>query len=180
MSKLTIIGLYAKLCGFKVLVRANRFGCDTRFAQVVHDRLLAALELHIDTCQRALQAQRALRVERDPVICEDLHQTIEDVWADCDGRGFYPWHLLDCIDPEMDWGGYRDPSAGMWVPRPIPERFTVDDKHLCGLGEIIGRIAAETGIRFTTYLYYDCIGPDGAGSLDPDIYERPLGNNLYR
>jgi hypothetical protein len=42
------------------------------------------------------------------------------------------------------------------------------------------RIAADTGIRFTTYLYYDCIGPEGAADLDPEIYEKPLGSITYR
>ena len=93
---------------------------------------------------------------------------------------FYPWHLLDCIDPEIDWGGYRDPVAEMWCPRPIPESFTVSDEHLCGLGGIIRRIAADTGIRFTTYLYYDCIGPDGAAGIEPAIYETPIRNDRYR
>ena len=182
MPKLDLLGLYTRLCGFKVLVRANRFGCDTRFAQVVHDRLLDALTLHIDTCRQAMRLQRLVRVEPDPETREALHQMIGDCLEDLDngGRGFYPWHLLDSLDPDPDLGGYHHPVAAMWCYGKVPGWMVVSDDHLCGLRSIIDQIAEETGIRFTTYLCDASIGPEGAGELDPVIYEKPIGNYRYQ
>jgi len=182
MPKLDFLDFSEKFTRFASEVRTNRTACDTRFSQVVHDRLADALDRLAGYCREGHQAETMLRTEADPAAREALEETINFCVGDLEtsGGGFYPWHLLDRIDPEMDWGGYIDPSAEMWCPSPIPARFTVEDKHLCGLGEIIKRIAADTGIRFTTYLYYDCIGPEGAGGLDPEIYEKPLGNDLYQ
>ncbi|MBY3123248.1 hypothetical protein HFO29_36265, partial [Rhizobium laguerreae] len=36
--------LYAKLAGFRLVVLANRFGCDTDFSRELHDRLIEGLE----------------------------------------------------------------------------------------------------------------------------------------
>lgn len=182
MSKLDFLDFHAKFIAFGNQVRANRAECDTRFAEVVHDRLADALEQLTGFCREGHRAEALLRTETDPAAREALEMTIDFCVGDLEtsGGGFYPWHLLDCIDPEIDWGGYRDPVAEMWCPRPIPESFTVSDEHLCGLGGIIRRIAADTGIRFTTYLYYDCIGPDGAAGIEPAIYETPIRNDRYR
>lgn len=182
MSKLDLLGLYTKLCGFKILVRANRFGCDTRFARVVHDRLFEALTLHIDTCRQAMRLQRLLRVEPDPEVREALHEMIGDCLGDLEtgGGGFYPWHLLDSVDPDPDFGGYIHPVAAMRCYGKIPEWMVVSDEHLCGLGRIIAQIAEETGIRFTTYLCDASIGPEGTDDLDPEIYERPIDNFRYQ
>ncbi|MFC3721889.1 hypothetical protein [Neoaquamicrobium sediminum] len=181
MPKLDFLDFHTKFIAFEKMVRANRTRCDTRFAEVVHDRLADALQRLAGFCREGNQAETMLRTETDPTAREALEEIINFCVGDLEtsGGGFYPWHLLDCIDPEMDWGGYRDPVAEMWCPHPIPKRFTVADEHLHGLSEIIARIAAETGIRFTTYLYYDCIGPEGAKSLDPEIYEKPIGNHRY-
>ena len=182
MPKLDFLDFQTKFIAFETQVRANRAKCDTRFAEVVHDRLADALERLAGFCQEGHQAETMLLTETDPTAREALEMTVNFCVGDLEssGGGFYPWHLLDCIDPEMDWGGYRDPVAEMWCPHPIPARFTVNDRHLCGLSEIIRRIAADTGIRFTTYLYYDCIGPNGAASLESAIYETPIGNDRYR
>lgn len=182
MPKLVFSDFLTKFDAFAREVRENRTRCETQFARVVHDRLIDALERHAGSCREAVEIEQLLLTETDEDTREELDHSLCLRVGDLEtgGGGFYPWHLLDRIDPEMDWGGYIDPSAQMWCPSPIPARFTVDDKHICGLGEIIKRIAADTGIRFTTYLYYDCIGPEGAGGLDPEIYEKPLGNDPYQ
>ena len=182
MPKLVFSDFLTKFDAYAREVRENRTRCETRFAQVVHDRLIEALERHAGSCRQAVEIERLLLTESDA----DAHEALEDKLSLCvgdlesGGGGVYPWHLLDCIDPDPDHGGYIDPAARMPTYRPIPASMTVSDEHLCGLGAIIERIAADTGIRFTTYLYYDCIGPEGAADLDPEIYEKPLGSITYR
>ena len=182
MSKLTVLDLYVRLCGYKILVRANRFACDTAFARVVHDRLLSALDLHRDARHQALTLQHAIQVEPVAEAREALRDMFDDCMADidCNGRGFYPWHLLDGLDPNPDYRGYFHPVAAMWCHGAIPEWMNVSDEHLCGLRRIIDQIAAETGIRFTAYLCDLNIGPEGAAHLDPVAYENPFGNERYQ
>ncbi len=182
MSDLDFLDLWGKLEGFRTAVRANRSCCGSRFAQVLHDRLLAALDLLADTCREGAKVQRRLRTETDPAVRASLEQTLGDCMGDFEsgGCGFYPWHLLDAVDPDPDFGCYYHPVASMWCHGPIPDWMAVGDEHLCGLGPIIRRIAAETGIRFTTYLCVAGIGPEGAGQLDPEVYETPVGNFRYR
>ena len=182
MSKLDLLDLYTRLCGFKILVRANRFGCETRFSQVVHDRLLEALTSHIESCKRALSLKRELRVERDFAMREALHEMLDDCLGDLaeGGAGFYPWHLLDAVDRDPSRGGYLHPVFAIHVGRAIPEWMTVADEHLNGLDVIIKQIAAETGITFTTYLCGMSIGPDGAKDLDAEVYQKPIENYRYQ
>ena len=182
MPKLVFSDLITKFNAFADEVRENRAGCETRFAQIVHDRLIDALERHAGSCREAVEIERLLLAETD----EEAREAIEDELSlrvgdlESGGGGTYPWHLLDAIDPAPGSGGYIDPAARMPTYRPIPASMTVSDQHLHRLGAIIKRIAADTGIRFTTYLYYDCIGPHGAADLDPEIYEKPLGSITYR
>lgn len=182
MSDLDFLDLFMKLSGFRTAVCANRVECDTRFAQTVHDRVLAALDGHLETCREGARVQRLLRTEADPVVRDSLEEVLGNCMGDLEssGRGFYPWHLLDAVDRDPDFGGYRHPVAAMWCQGPIPEGMSVGDEHLSGLGPILRRIAAQTGIRFTTHLCDVCIGPEGPGQLDAEIYERPIGNFRYR
>ncbi|MFC7706343.1 hypothetical protein ACFQXB_19415 [Plastorhodobacter daqingensis] len=182
MSDLDFPDLSRKLGRIRSRVRKNYFRCDTRFAQSLHEKLLVALNCHLRTCREGARVQRQLRTEANPAVRESLERRLGDCIGDLEsgGRGFYPWHLLDAVDPDPDFGGYHHPTAAMWCPGPIPEWMAVGDEHLCGLGPILRRIAAQTGIRFTTYLCDTGIGPDGAGALDPEIYERPIGNFRYR
>ena len=182
MPKLDFLDLSAKFDAFGSMVRANRAKCATRFAEVVHDRLANALDDLAGFCREGMRIERLLEAETDPDARDALDEALGLCIGDLEtsGGGFYPWHLLDSIDPRMDYGGYIDPVAAMWCPGPIPACYTVHDKHLCGLGAIIARIAADTGIRFTTYLYFNSIGPHGAAELDPAIYETPIDNHRYQ
>ncbi|WLS01026.1 hypothetical protein [Shinella sumterensis] len=175
MSKLDILALYTKLSGFKVQVSANRLGCTSRFARVVHDRLIDVLDLHIATCRRAMSYERRARLEHrlslEARLWDQYHDCLGDL--ECGSRAAYPWHLLDHVVRDPDLGGYRHPVAGVWCKGPIPEWMTVSCEHLDGLGAIIEAIAGETGLRFTVYLTSMSIGPEGPNGLDPDVYENP-------
>ena len=172
MSKLDFLELSEKFTRFADAVRANRTGCDTRFAQVVHDRLIEVLESHARSCRQAVGLERLLSTETDPDTREALEDRLGFCVSDLEsgGGGLYPWHLLDAVERDHD---YR----GNW--HPIPEWKTVGDEHLNGLGVIIKQIADETGIKFTTYLCDYHIGPEGAANMDPEIYEKPIGSSTY-
>lgn len=182
MPKFNFSDFLTKFDAFAREVRQNRTRCETRFAQVVHDRLIEALECHAGSCRRGVEIERLLQTETDKdaraALDDQLCLLIDDL--ETGGGNEYPWHLLDCINPDPGYGGYIDPITWIRIYRPIPASMTVSDEHLYGLGAIIERIAADTGIRFTTYLYYQDIGPEGAADLDPEIYEKPINNHLYR
>lgn len=182
MSDLDFLDLYRALGGFRTAVRKNYFRCDTRFAQSLHEKLLVALNSHLKTCREGARIQRRLRTETNPVARKALGQALGDCMGDLEsgGRGFYPWHLLDAVDRDPDFGGYLHPVAAIWCHGPIPAGMSVGDEHLSGLGPILRAISTRTGIRFTTYLCDASIGPEGAGQLDPEIYERPIGNFRYQ
>jgi hypothetical protein len=181
MPKLDFLDFSVKFTRFAMQARANRDGCETRFARVVHDRLIEVLEGHARSCRQAVELERLLSTETDP----DTREVLEDRLGFCVGNlesgggGFYPWHLLDAVNRDAESGGYWHPVAATEVYSAIPDWMTVGDEHLNGLGVIIKQIAAETGIKFTTYLCDAHIGPDGAANLDPDIYEKPIGNQSY-
>ncbi|WP_421928661.1 hypothetical protein [Neoaquamicrobium sediminum] len=181
MPKLDFLDFSVKFTGFAKLARANRAGCETRFARVVHDRLIEALERHVRSCRRAVELERLLLTETDAERREALDHELGLCVGDLEsgGGGFYPWHLLDAVNGDEDFGGYWHPVAAMHVFSAIPEWMTVGDEHLNGLGVILKQISAETGIKFTTYLCDARIGADGAADLDPDIYEKPIGNRSY-
>lgn len=175
MSKLDLLALYTKLSGFKVLVHANRVGCTSRFSRVVHDRLIDVLDLHVQTCHRAMDFERRAQLEHrlslEARLWDQYHDCLGDL--ECGSRAAYPWHLLDQVNRDPDFGGYRHPVAGVWCKGPIPDWMTVRSEHLDGLGTIIEEIVDETGMRFTAYLTSVSIGPEGPAGLDPDVYEYP-------
>lgn len=43
------LALYTKLCGFRLVVLANRFGCDNDVSRKLHERLLEGLDIDFDT-----------------------------------------------------------------------------------------------------------------------------------
>lgn len=176
MNDSELLTLYTKLCGFKLLVLANRAGATSRFSRVIHDRLIGALDHNVRTCSQAmaalLKAQQEHWTERAEQLFDEYNVLLGSL--ESGGKGFYPWHLLDHFNPALGTGGYVHPVFGVWCKGPIPDAMTVGDEHLDGLGVILRQIAEETGFRFTVYLWTD-IGPEGPGALDPDLYERPAG-----
>lgn len=54
----TFTKIFASLNGFRTLVKANRFGCDTDFARDVHDKLIGKLDEAIASVASVLSTQR--------------------------------------------------------------------------------------------------------------------------
>lgn len=75
---------YAVLAGYRLLVLANRLGCEDDFSRELHDRLVAGLEGAIETTRRIIKLQR-----------ED--ETQEGVDQDC-----IDWSTVGLLDHERD------------------------------------------------------------------------------
>ncbi|MFA1624251.1 hypothetical protein ACDY96_15845 [Rhizobium mongolense] len=66
MSDIGFLDLYAKFAGFKLLVSANRIGCEDEFSKTLHDRLLAGLDGAIHSTRHIMALQREQLSEDDP------------------------------------------------------------------------------------------------------------------
>ena len=54
--------LYAKLAGFRLVVLASSFGCDTSLSQHLHHRLIEGLEAAIDRIRTIMELEQRLLV----------------------------------------------------------------------------------------------------------------------
>ncbi|MBY3448069.1 hypothetical protein HFN83_37025, partial [Rhizobium laguerreae] len=69
--------LYAKLAGFRLVVLANRFGCDTDFSRELHDRLIEGLEAAVARIRVIMELERTLLVGDDEFIAYQLQGETE-------------------------------------------------------------------------------------------------------
>ena len=125
--------LLAAVNGFRLVVKANRFGCDTDFARKVHDKLITHLEEAAEVLlQRYEPRFTEFYLEGDAIPLVDYlhvdHATKE--WCSPEGD----WHFLDGREPKQ---------------------IDVADHRLCGLRSILVRIQKETGIAFSAYELQD-------------------------
>ena len=180
MSDIDYLTLFTQFSGFKVVVLANRLGCDNGLARTAHDRLIAKLEDVIALMRDGLAAERNLlldeRSDRYRNAAEDLYwiaaafagrwmpgrpvPLLEDLWIDEATREIFDAQAAR-------WRFYDD--DGPWLR-------DVSDAELCGLRSIIGDIAAETGLRFSACrVVYD--EPEEA--LEEGPAEDPQSNPLW-
>jgi|GEM_PF-5819246 len=155
MSDLNALELYAKLCGFKLLVLANQFGSSNATSDYVHYELLVRIGDLIELMQDITHAERELLVVTDAERREELEwarrsceRHFVDIWLTS-----APCPLLEfvAIDPEAQ--RYLEKETGQWRPltNDGPHLVDADDGELCGLRIIMDQIAEETGIRFSAY-----------------------------
>ncbi|MBB2719570.1 UNVERIFIED_ORG: hypothetical protein GGD48_004847 [Rhizobium etli] len=153
MSDFNFLMLHAKLAGFKLLVTANRIGCDDEFSTTLHDRLLAGLDAAIDSTRHIMALQRELLSGDDPdgmISCE--LQGAEEILA---RRTIV---LLDELEIDYDTNEYRV-NAGEWhnalaadcdgIEISYPASVSVSDTEIGPLAMIIRDIARETGIAIS-------------------------------
>ncbi|ASS60435.1 hypothetical protein E0H35_35910 [Rhizobium leguminosarum bv. viciae] len=153
MSDFNFLMLHAKLAGFKLLVSANRIGCEDEFSKMLHDRLMAGLDGAIRSTRHIMDLQREL------VIGDDLEGTIscqlqgeEEVLA---RRTFV---LLDELEIDYFTYEYRV-NGGEWhnalsadcdgIEISYPTTVSVSDTEIGPLATIIHDIARETGIAIS-------------------------------
>jgi hypothetical protein len=153
MSDFNFLMLHAKLAGFKLLVSANRIGCEDEFSKTLHDRLLAGLDAAIDSTRHIMALQRELLFADDPdgmISCE--LQGAKEILA---RRTIV---LLDELEIDFDTHEYRV-NAGEWhnalaadcdgIEISYPATVSVSDTEIGSLATIIRDIARETGIAIS-------------------------------
>jgi hypothetical protein len=148
--------LVAQLSGLRILVLANRLGCDTELARTVHDRLAATLAEMIQAQRNILAADRARFAARGTEDEEDaffdLHHH-QSAW-------YETWlvetiALLDDYRVDDLTNEYFDFRTHDWHSRDgdIPIAVPVPAAKLCGLAGIIAEVE-DISARFNVMNVY--------------------------
>lgn len=153
----TTLTLVAQLSGLRILVLANRLGCDTEPARTVHDRLAAKLAQMIEAQRRILVADRALVASRGTAGHEDAFYDLHHYQT-----AWYETWLVEPIALQDDYlvddltNEYFDFGTGEWHNRDgeVPIAVPVPAAKLCGLAEIIAEIEEISGARFSVENVY--------------------------
>jgi hypothetical protein len=149
--------LIAQLSGLRILVLANRLGCNTEPAGTVHDRLAAKLAEMIEAQRKILAAERELAAVRGTADEEDafygLHH-YQTAWYETwliETIALLDDYLVDDLTSE-----YFDFRTGSWHHRggDVPIAVPVPADKLCGLAGIIAEIEDISGARFSVENVY--------------------------
>lgn len=140
--------LYTKLTGFRLVVLANRFGCDTEFSRELHDRLAEGLEAAIAQIQTIMALERSLLADNDEFATYQLEGTVEIF-------GSFTINMLDELEIDYETHEYRI-NGGGWmnaltaddneVEVNYPKLVVLSDNALGSLAQIAREITMETGI----------------------------------
>lgn len=150
--------LVAQLSGFRILVLANRLGCDTELARTLHDRLATKLAEMIEAQRRILVADRVLVTARGTADEEDAFYDLHHYQT-----AWYETWLIEAValldDDLVDdlTNEYLDFHTGCWHHRDgeVPIAVPVPADKLCGLAAIIAEIEDISGARFSVdNVYY--------------------------
>lgn len=169
--------LVAQLSGFRILVLANRLGCDTELARTVHDTLAAKLAKMIEAQRKILAADQARVAARGTEDEEDAFYDLhhyQTAWYETwliEPVALLDEYLVDDLSHEYfnfhtrEWH-HRDSE----VPIAVPVRA----EKLCGLAEIIAEIEDSCGVRFSVdQVYYSEVEAEAAWwettGTDPDV-----------
>jgi hypothetical protein len=98
--------LYAKLAGFRLVVLANRFGCDSEFSPKLHNRLVEGLEAAIGRMRTIMALERSVLTGED----EFAEYQLEGETEIC---GRFTINLLDDLEIDFDTHEYRI-NGGDW------------------------------------------------------------------
>ena len=150
--------LIAQLSGLRILVLANRLGCETDLARTVHDTLATKLAKMIDAQRKILAADRfrvaARGTEDEEDAFYDLHHyqsAYYETWL------IEPVALLDEFLVDDLTHEYFNFCTGEWHHRDseVPITVPVPATKLCGLANIIAEIEDVSGVRFSVdQVYY--------------------------
>ncbi|AJD43532.1 hypothetical protein IE4872_PB00153 (plasmid) [Rhizobium gallicum] len=142
------LALYTKLSGFRLVVRANRFGCDTDVSRKLHERLLEGLEAAAGRIRTIMALEQSVLADDDEYAAYRLEGATEIF-------GRFTINLLDELDIDFDTHEYRV-NGGDWcialtadyrgVDIDYPELIALTDDELGSLAPIIKDITRETGI----------------------------------
>lgn len=140
--------LYTRLSGFRLVVLANRFGCETDFTRALHDRLLEGLEVGIGRVLTIMALERSVLTGDDEFAEHQLEGETEIF-------GRFTITLLDDLEIDFDTHEYRI-NGGDWIVALTADLTGVDIDYpglvaltvdeLGSLAPIIKDITRETGI----------------------------------
>ncbi|MEX2697058.1 hypothetical protein [Rhizobium mongolense] len=138
--------LYAKLADFRLIVLANRLGCDSDFTRELHDRLIDGLQAAIDRVRIFMELER--RLLDDEFAAFQLQGETEIF-------GRFAIDLLDGVEIDYETHEYRI-NAGGWINAlavddtgvsvDYPELVLLTDLELGTLAPILRDVMKETGI----------------------------------
>lgn len=139
--------LYTALAGFRLVVLANRLGCDNAFSRELHDQLINGLQAAIDRVQTIMALERR-RLTDDEFAAFQLEGESEIF-------GRFAIDLLDDVEIDYDTHECRI-NGGRWINALMaddsgasiayPELVSLTDEELGSLAPILRDIADETGI----------------------------------
>ena len=136
------INLFAQLSGFRVLVLANRLGCDSDLARSVHHKLASVLAEMIEDLRKVIIAERNYDDRSEP-----------DYWdyADEFTNDFDALPLLDAAPLFGKDGRAFDLSVRRWyqVMEGYPKRVPVRPADLGDLARLLEDMTADLEISFT-------------------------------
>ncbi|OWO92894.1 hypothetical protein B5E41_20900 [Rhizobium esperanzae] len=145
------LALYTELSGFRLVVLANRFGCDTDVSRKLHERLLDGLEAAAGRIRTIMALERSVLAGDDEYAAYRLEGETEIF-------GRLTINLLDELDIDFDTHEYRV-NGGDWsiaftadytgVDIDYPELIALTDDELGSLAPVIKDITRETGIAVT-------------------------------
>ncbi|CAN7738436.1 hypothetical protein [Rhizobium leguminosarum] len=140
--------LYSKLAGFRLVVLANRLGCDADFSRERHDRLIEGLEAAIARIRVIMELERNLLVRDDECMAYQLEGETEIF-------GHFTINLLDDLEIDFDTHEYRI-NGSDWINAltadnsgidiAYPELAALTKEQLGSLSSIVTEITQETGI----------------------------------
>lgn len=140
--------LFTKLAGFRLVVLANRLGCDNDISRELHDRLMKGLEAAIGRVRIIMALERNVLAGDDEFAEYRLKGETEIF-------GRFTINLLDDLEIDFDTHEYRI-NGGDWIVAltadltgvdiDYPELVALTDNELGSLAPIIKDITRETGI----------------------------------
>ncbi|MBB3302268.1 hypothetical protein FHT72_005917 [Rhizobium sp. BK077] len=156
------LALYTKLSGFRLVVLANRFGCETEISRNLHERLLEGLEATAGRIRTIMALERSVLAGDDDYAAYRLEGETEIF-------GRFTINLLDELDIDFDTHEYRV-NGGDWsialtadhtgVDIDFPGLIALTADELGSLAPIIKDITRETGIAVNAsrVSYIRCTG----------------------
>ncbi|MEB3047375.1 hypothetical protein [Rhizobium mulingense] len=140
--------LYTKLAGFRLIVIANRFGCDSDFSRELHDRLVEGLNAAIARIRVIMELGRSVFADEDEFAAYRLESETEIF-------NRFSINLLNTLEFDFDTFEYCI-NGSSWiiavaadddgVKVSYPELVALSEEELGSLAPIIKNITQETGI----------------------------------
>ncbi|QKK27057.1 hypothetical protein [Rhizobium hidalgonense] len=140
--------LYTNLSGFRLVVLANRFGCDSDFSRELHDRLVEGLEAATARIHIIMELERGVLVGDDEFGEYQLEGENEIF-------GRFTINLLDDLEFDCDTHEFQV-NGGEWmnalavddsgVDIDFPELVSLSEDEFGSLAQIIKDIRLATAI----------------------------------